>query len=145
MADKTFVQHFTECMGDLGLPAPGSLFTSATTVTAMVAAIEKAVATYGTEVTIGELVGAGLLSDALLVVGALSASYYAGASLGCLGTAGVDWIDDLTGGPIDFDKNLEQAREILDPQAATLDIPTEAEETSMDVTGTAHEEMPPES
>jgi hypothetical protein len=34
-----------------------------------VGAIEKAVVTYGTDVTIGELIGAGVLSDALLVAG----------------------------------------------------------------------------
>jgi hypothetical protein len=142
MADKTFVQHFTECMGDLGLPAPSSLFTSATTVIATVAAIEKAVTMFGPDVTIGEIIGAGLLSEELIAAGAAGASIYAGACIGCVGTAGVEWVDDLTGGPIDFD--LEHAREILDPQAATLDIPTD-EETSMHVTGTAHEDMPPES
>jgi hypothetical protein len=91
---KTWGDHFADCMGTMGVPAPTSFFTSATAVTATVAAIEKAVTTFGTEVTIGELIGAGLLSEVLLAAGAVTASAYAGICVGCLGTASLESITD---------------------------------------------------
>jgi hypothetical protein len=90
----TFWKHFSDCMGASGLPVPSSLFATFTSATATIGAIQKAVAEYGTEVTIAELVGARVLSDYLLVAGSLSASFYAGACVGCLGAAGVEWATD---------------------------------------------------
>jgi hypothetical protein len=91
---KSFGDHFADCMGTMGVPAPTSLFTSATAVTATIAAIEKAVTTFGTEVTIGELIGAGLLSEVLLAAGAVTASAYAGICAGCLMTASLESVTD---------------------------------------------------
>jgi hypothetical protein len=90
----TFYSHFKDCMGASGLPAPDSLFGTITAATATIGAIQKAVTAYGTEVTIAELIGAGALADGLAVVGALTASFYVGACIGCLGAAGVEWITD---------------------------------------------------
>jgi hypothetical protein len=78
-------------MGNLGLPVPTSLFSTAAAAIATIKAIEAAVATYGTEITIAELIGAGVLSDALAVAGALTASFYVGACIGCVIAAGIDW------------------------------------------------------
>ncbi len=85
-----FWNRFHGCMTDMGVPAPDSLFSTFTTAVATIRAIQQAVSTYGTEVTIAELVGAGVLSDALLVAGALSASAYVGVCVGCLASAGID-------------------------------------------------------
>ena len=86
-----FGKSFSDCMGNLGLPVPTSLFATAASAIATIKAIQAAVATYGTEVTIAELIGAGVLSDALAVAGALVASFYAGACIGCVIAAGIDW------------------------------------------------------
>jgi hypothetical protein len=86
-----FGKSFSDCMGDLGLPVPTSLFGTATAAIATIKAIQAAVAAYGTDVTIAELIGAGFLSDALAVAGALTASAYVGACIGCVITAGIDW------------------------------------------------------
>ena len=85
-----FWHRWHSCMSDMGLPAPESLFGTFTTAVATIAAIYKGIETYGTAVTIAELIGAGVLADALIVAGALSASFYAGACVGCLATAGID-------------------------------------------------------
>jgi len=90
-SEKSFTKSFSDCMGNLGLPAPTSLFSTAAAAIATIKAIQAAIATYGTEVTIAELIGAGLLSDALAVAGALTASFYVGACIGCLIAAGIDW------------------------------------------------------
>lgn len=92
--EEGFFDYFHQCMDDLGLPAPRSLFTSIATATATIAAMNNGVrlltaasGATGTVVTIGQLIQAGILSEALKVIAALSASYYAGACIGCLATA----------------------------------------------------------
>lgn len=84
---KSWYDHFKECMDGVGLPSPTSLFTTATTAVATIAALEKAVATFGTEVTIGELIGAGVLSEFLIAAAAVTASFYVGACIGCAAIA----------------------------------------------------------
>ncbi len=86
-----FAKSFSDCMGNLGLPVPTSLFSTAATAIATIKAIQAAVAAYGTEVTIAELIGAGVLADGLAVAGALTASFYVGACIGCVIAAGIDW------------------------------------------------------
>lgn len=98
--DEGFGAEFTSCMETLGLPVPPSLFTSVTTVTAMITAINAAVAKFGASVTVAELIGAGLLSEKLLVVGSLTASFYVGALTGCLARATGQSIADPVGGAI---------------------------------------------
>lgn len=92
MSEEGFSSSFSDCMGNLGLPVPTSLFSSAAAAIATIKAIQAAVAAYGTEVTIAELIGAGVLSDALAVAGALTASFYVGACVGCVIAAGIDAI-----------------------------------------------------
>src|SRR5947209_2803072 len=43
-----FGKHFSDCMGNLGLPVPNSLFSTLAAATATIKAIQAAVATYGT-------------------------------------------------------------------------------------------------
>jgi len=94
MAARGFYYYFKDCMDTMGLPAPNSLFSTATAAIATIAAIQKAVAAYGTEVTIGELIGAGVLADFLVSAAALTASYYVGVCVGCAATAGVLAVTD---------------------------------------------------
>jgi hypothetical protein len=86
-SERGFGDAFTDCMESMGLPAPNSLFGTLTQATATIGAISAVVAKFGTSVTIAELVGAGLLSEVLLVVGGVTASFYAGACAGCLAAA----------------------------------------------------------
>ncbi len=85
--ERSFYSYYKQNMEQLGLPAPDTYFGTyeraiATTVL-IVAAIEK----FGTGVTIGELVGATVLSEKLLIIGALGAVAYVGACLGSLAVA----------------------------------------------------------
>jgi hypothetical protein len=89
----TFAKHFSDCMGDMGLPVPSSLFQSATSALATIATMEKAITASGS-LTIGELIEAGTLSSELAAAAALGASFYAGACAGCVGAAGIDWATD---------------------------------------------------
>ena len=85
--DKGFHDYFKQCMEDLSLPAPSTLFETIGATTATIATLNSAVETFGTSVTIGELIGAGTLGEGLAYVGHLTAAYYAGACVGCLATA----------------------------------------------------------
>ena len=87
MIQKTFYGYFKENMESLGLPAPDTLFGTLATATATISAIVASVEKFGTAVTIGELIGAGILSEKLLAIATLSAAYYAGACLGSLAVA----------------------------------------------------------
>lgn len=100
---KSFYDYFSENMKALNLPAPESLFGSITTATGSIGAMVKYVQTYGTKATVREMLmtlpgavsGAGggaagyatAASEALLVIGAVSAAYYVGACLGSLAVA----------------------------------------------------------
>lgn len=81
--DATFSERFKGCMGLQGLPVPASLFATVTTAVATINTIYSVVLTYGASVTIADLVGAGVLSDALLIAGGITAAYYLGACIGC--------------------------------------------------------------
>lgn len=82
-----FYDYFRENMTSLGLPAPESLFGSVQsavgTATVLLASVDK----YGTKVTIRELIGAGTRLEALGVIGACAAAFYAGAVIGSLAVA----------------------------------------------------------
>jgi len=87
--DKTFYSYFKENMEAIGLQAPESLFGSVTTAIASTTAIVAVTETVGAKVTISELIGAGTLFEGLIVVGACTAAFYAGACLGSLAVASV--------------------------------------------------------
>jgi hypothetical protein len=95
MAQKTFYEYFKESMDSMGLPAPDTLFNSVAAATGTIATILGVVEKFGTAATVAELVLAapkGVLSvafagEALLVVGGVTASFYAGACIGALAYA----------------------------------------------------------
>lgn len=100
---KGFYDDFNDNMAELGLPAPRTLFGSLATATATISAMVRLVQVYGTKVTVAEMVGtlpgaavgagggavgvATAASEALLVIGALSGSFYVGACIGSLAVA----------------------------------------------------------
>lgn len=77
-----FGANFSQNMTAMGLPTPTSLYTSLASVLGSSAAIAGAIEKFGPRVTVGELIGAGLLTEQLAALGALSASYYLGAMAG---------------------------------------------------------------
>ncbi|MET3214989.1 UNVERIFIED_ORG: hypothetical protein ABIC48_002755 [Burkholderia territorii] len=81
---RGFYLTFKENMGALGLPVPASLFSTQQQALTTIGAIATAVKTFGSRVTIGELIGAGVLSDVLVYAGSLYASWYVGAAIGSL-------------------------------------------------------------
>lgn len=81
---RGFYLTFKENMDALGLPVPASLFSTQQQALTTIGAIATAVKTFGSRVTIGELIGAGVLSDALVYAGSLYASWYVGAAIGSL-------------------------------------------------------------
>jgi hypothetical protein len=84
MSESTFYRDFKENMESLGLPAPETLFATVTVSTSTIAAIVGSVEKFGVSVTIAEIVGAGILSEKLLVVASVTAAFYAGACIGSL-------------------------------------------------------------
>ncbi len=106
---KSFGEYFEESMSSMGLPVPSSLFASVTAAVATIKSIQAGVAAVGgasSTVTIGELIGAGTLSEGLAVAAAIPAAFYAGACIGaCIyaaGCVGLDAIAELSSEGIDF-------------------------------------------
>ncbi|AOK17742.1 hypothetical protein WT26_18130 [Burkholderia cepacia] len=81
---RGFYLTFKENMDAMGLPVPASLFSTQQQALTTIGAIATAVKTFGSRVTIGELIGAGVLSDVLVYAGSLYASWYVGAAIGSL-------------------------------------------------------------
>jgi hypothetical protein len=88
---KTFYEHFEFSMNSVGLTAPQSLFDSQEKATATVTALIAAIKTVGATTTIAEIVGAGTVLEGLTVVAGVSASFYAGACVGALIYASMEW------------------------------------------------------
>ncbi len=79
---KTFYGYFKANMEAMGLPAPSSLFDSASKATTTIKALADLVTKFGTRVTVGELIGAGTALEGLSVAGGMLASFYVGACIG---------------------------------------------------------------
>jgi hypothetical protein len=89
---KSFHGYFKESMDSVGLPSPDTLFGSITTASTSIQALLTIVQTYGTKVTIAEIVlteaGAILTGVAVTkVVGAITVAFYVGACIGALAYA----------------------------------------------------------
>lgn len=82
-----FYKYFKENMDALGLPAPDTLFGNAQLATATASALIGLIEKFGKKVTVSEMIGAGIRSEKLMVIGAMSASYYAGAVIGSIAVA----------------------------------------------------------
>lgn len=82
-----FRKYFTENMKDLGLPVPTSTFDTYATAVATASAMVGALGTLGKTATMAELVGATLVTEKFLVLGAIGASWYTGAAIGSIAVA----------------------------------------------------------
>ena len=82
-----FCKYFKENMDALGLPAPESFFGNAQLATATASALIGMIEKFGKKVTVTEMIGAGIRSEKLMLIGAVSASYYAGAVIGSIAVA----------------------------------------------------------
>ena len=82
-----FATEWTACMTGAGMPVPGSIFAGVSSATAAASAITSAIDKFGSEVTIGELIGARLLSEEFAAAGAILASAWVGVCLGCVASA----------------------------------------------------------
>lgn len=86
MADN-FKFYFKQNMQALGLSAPDELFGTLEKSIGSAYAISKAIETYGTRITIGELIGAGTFSEGLGMVLSVGAAFYLGAVIGSIAVA----------------------------------------------------------
>ncbi|MYM94327.1 hypothetical protein [Duganella vulcania] len=82
-----FYKYFKENMDGLGLPAPESIFGNVQLATATASTLIGLAEKFGKNVTVAEMVGAGIRGEKLLVIGAMSASYYLGAVIGSIAVA----------------------------------------------------------
>jgi hypothetical protein len=89
---RSFGENYKACMATMGMPAPSELFGTYEKALASAGLIAVALEKFGTGATIAELVGAGLLSEVFLAIGACGAAAYLGVSAGCVVTAGSDTV-----------------------------------------------------
>jgi hypothetical protein len=82
-----FYKYFQENMDALGLPAPESLFGTASAAVANAAAILGQIDKMGKAVTVRELVGAGTILEGAGYLGGCLAAAYVGAVIGSLAVA----------------------------------------------------------
>ncbi|CAE6871812.1 hypothetical protein R69746_08486 [Paraburkholderia aspalathi] len=79
-----FSKAFKANMDALGLPVPTSLFSTQQQAISTVGQLVGAVRTFGTRVTILELIGAGAIADVLAAASAFYAAWYVGGLIGSL-------------------------------------------------------------
>lgn len=82
-----FWDYYRENMTAMGYPVPDSFAGNFTLLLGTVTGIEGYITTYGPRVTVRDLVGAGLLKDRLLTIGALNGAFYLGCIVGSLAVA----------------------------------------------------------
>jgi hypothetical protein len=112
--ERSWFSYWKENMEALGFVIPSSLVLSEGMVLGFVSAIVAALEKFGPRVTIGELVGAGLLGEQLMFLGALSAAGFAGAAIG---SAAVATGRSLSGGTSLSDVlEYAMANRVLTPQ-----------------------------
>jgi hypothetical protein len=99
---RNFTDDFNDNMAALNLPAPKYLFESVTTAAASLVVITKLVETLGTTATVAEVIGAGLASEQIAVIGSALGAGYVGALIGSFIvavskdiTCGVDLFDAI--------------------------------------------------
>ena len=86
--------NFRFSMESVGLSVPNSLFSTQEKAVATINSILGAIKTFGTRVTIAELVKSGTISQAFVIVGACSAAFYIGAAIGAAAYATGQWTAD---------------------------------------------------
>ncbi|MEO8695738.1 MAG: hypothetical protein ABI658_19625, partial [Acidimicrobiales bacterium] len=112
----TWSEDFAHSLDSLGLPHPADLDPGA--IAAVIYQLGKA-AQVSEAVTVGEIIAAGAVSEALAAAAGLSASFYVGALIGAAiyASAHQGW-DFLTSGP-----NLMEIYEMYKPQVAVINLP----------------------
>ena len=85
--DQSFYKHFKQNMNALGLPAPDTLFGTLGTAVATASTILRSIDALGKTATIADILGATTKLEALGIVSALAASFYAGAVVGSIAVA----------------------------------------------------------
>lgn len=80
-SNRTWTKYFVENMEATGAPAPTTVWTSATTILATAQTILNAADTYGSRVTLREVVSATSNLEKLKITGAIMASAYAGVMI----------------------------------------------------------------
>ena len=78
----TWSDYWKENKRALGFPVPDTWHSTETTVLTTVSAIVGAIEKFGSRVTLAELIRAGYMTERLAVLGACSASAFAGAAIG---------------------------------------------------------------
>jgi RHS repeat-associated protein len=79
--------YWCACMKSLGFPYPNTWYTTGVTLVGTLGAINGAVATFGADVTLAELAGAGTVGEWALAGSAVLASAWAGGAVGCAANA----------------------------------------------------------
>lgn len=94
MPTKTFYGRFKQNMATMGLDAPETLFATAEKSIATITALATAVNTLGSSVTVAEVAVAGSGMETMIAIGAVSASFYLGACIGCFIMATESYVSD---------------------------------------------------
>ncbi|MRW88744.1 hypothetical protein GJ699_01950 [Duganella sp. FT80W] len=82
-----FYKYFKENMDSLGLDCPETLFATKGAAIQTATTLLSAIQQHGSKVTVSELIGAGTGLEKLIYLGALRASFYAGAVVGSIAVA----------------------------------------------------------
>ena len=86
--------YFCGCMDMLHMPYPSNWYEQGVTLIGLITVIDQYITTFGARVTLGELVGAGVLGDWALVGSGCLASAWVGAATGCAANAAGDKLAD---------------------------------------------------
>jgi hypothetical protein len=133
----TWSEDFAHSLDSLGLPHPADLSPGA--IAQLIYDLGDAARVSGAGLTVGELIAAGAVSEALTAAAGLSASFYVGALIGAAiyASAHQGW-DFLTSGP-----NLLEMYNLYQQQVPVINLPPPVEEVSTSYQYSAHEDPPP--
>jgi hypothetical protein len=85
--EQGWTDYWRENMESLDMPVPPNWYVTQATIQTTIAGILLAAKKFGPRVTLGELVGAGILEEILMYAGAFTAAGYAGAMIGSAAVA----------------------------------------------------------
>lgn len=133
----TWSEDFAHSLDSLGLPHPADLDPGA--IAQLIHDLGDAIKLSGAGLTVGELIAAGAVSEALTAAAGLSASFYIGALIGAAiyASAKQGW-DFLTSGI-----NLQELYEQYKAQVPVINLPPPTEEVSTSYQQTAKDDAPP--
>ncbi|MCW7537595.1 hypothetical protein OOT46_06980 [Aquabacterium sp. A7-Y] len=82
-----FYDYFLENMQGLGLPAPDEMYGNLPLALSNLTGMQLFIESHGAQVTVKELIGAGLRGDKLSAIGGMLASFYVSAVVGSIAVA----------------------------------------------------------